>query len=122
MKTPNPDHPITVSPLPGSVSVKFKGVLVAQSDHALELREAGHSPVIYIPRSDIRNQHYARTDHQTHCPYKGEAHYFSLKANDETAINAVWTYEEPYTAVSEIKGHVAFYSNQVTFETTAAKG
>jgi uncharacterized protein (DUF427 family) len=116
MKIPGPDHPITLSPLPGSVTVHFKGARVAQSNQALELKEASYPPVIYIPRSDISIEHYVRTEHRTHCPYKGDAQYFSLSANGETAENAVWTYEEAYPSVKEIEGHVAFYPDKVTLD------
>ncbi|WP_397452242.1 DUF427 domain-containing protein [Pseudomonas sp. NA-150] len=120
MKTPGPDHPITITPFQGRVTVRFKGVMVAQSDKALTLKESSYPEVFYIPRADIQMEHYARTEHQTHCPYKGDANYFSLNAAGETAENAVWTYEDTYPAVAQIKGHVAFYANQVTFETEAA--
>ncbi|MDD1966699.1 DUF427 domain-containing protein [Pseudomonas putida] len=116
MKTPGPDHPITIAPLRGRVTVQFKGVRVAQSDKALELKEAQYPAVIYVPRSDISMEHYEITDHRTHCPYKGDASYFSLKANGESAENAVWSYEQPFPAVKEIAGHVAFYPDKVTIE------
>ena len=116
MKVPGPDHPITVSPLKGRVTVQFKGVRVAQSDNALELKEAQYPAVIYIPRSDISIEHYVRTQHRTHCPYKGDASYFSLTANGESAENAVWTYEDAYPSVKDIEGHVAFYPDKVDID------
>ncbi|MFK3795247.1 MULTISPECIES: DUF427 domain-containing protein [unclassified Pseudomonas] len=116
MKIPGPDHPISITPAKGRVTVQFKGVRVAQSDKALELKEANYPPVIYVPRSDISMEHYQSTDHRTHCPYKGDASYFSLVANGESAENAVWTYEEAYPSVKAIEGHVAFYPDKVTLE------
>lgn len=117
MKTPDYSHPITITPCKGRVSVLFKDTLVARSDHALLLEEAKYPAVIYIPRSDIRIEHYVRTEHQTHCPYKGDANYFSLDIHGQRSQNAVWTYEHPYRAVAQIKDHVAFYPDRVTFET-----
>lgn len=116
MKIPGPDHPISITPVRGRVTVQFNGVRVAQSDKALELKEANYPPVIYVPRSDISMEHYQSTDHRTHCPYKGDASYFSLVANGESAENAVWTYEEAYPSVKAIEGHVAFYPDKVTLE------
>jgi uncharacterized protein (DUF427 family) len=116
MKTPGLDHPITITPLKGRVTVQFKGVLVAQSDNAMQLQEASYSPVIYIPRSDILIEHFQSTEHRTHCPYKGDASYFSLSANGESAENAVWSYEKAYPSVKQIEGHVAFYPNKVSIE------
>lgn len=120
IKTPGPDHPITITPFQGRVTVRFKDVIVAQTEKALQLKESTYPAVLYIPRADIRTERYTRTEHQTHCPYKGDAHYFSLNADGHTAENAVWTYEDPYPAVAEIKDHVAFYGDKVTFETEGA--
>ena len=52
-----------------------------------------------------------RTDHSTYCPYKGDCSYFSIRG--ERARNAVWSYENPYGAVAEIKDHLAFYPDRV---------
>jgi uncharacterized protein (DUF427 family) len=120
MKIPGPDHPITISPVQGRVTVKFHGVVVAQTDKALQLEEARYPAVFYIPRSDIRAERYTRTEHQTHCPYKGDASYYSLEAEGVVAENAVWTYDEAYPSVAEIQDHVAFYPDKVTFDVEAA--
>lgn len=122
MKIPGPNHPISVSPFHGRVTVHFNGVVVAQTEKALMLEESTHPPTFYIPRSDIRLERYTRTEHHSYCPYKGDAHYFSLNAEGHSAENAVWTYEDPYPAVVEIKEHVAFYPDQVTFQTEGVQG
>jgi uncharacterized protein (DUF427 family) len=114
MKTPGPDHPITITPLEGTVSVQFKGTQVAQSSKALQLQESSYPPVIYIPLSDVSIEHYEKTAHQSHCPYKGDASYYSLNAGGQTAQNAVWSYEHAYPAVKDIEGHVAFYADKVS--------
>ena len=116
MKLPGPDHPIAITPAKGRVVVHFHGTVVADTKAALELKEASYPPVIYIPRADAHLEHYARTEHHTTCPYKGEASYFSLVAEGKRAENAVWTYETPYPAMAEIKEYVAFYPNQVRIE------
>ena len=110
MKIPGPDHPITITPFKGRVTVLFKGAVVAQTDNALSLKEASYPEVFYIPRSDIRVEHYERTAHQTHCPYKGQASYYSVKGGPE---NAIWTYENPYEEMLAIKDLLAFYPNKV---------
>jgi uncharacterized protein (DUF427 family) len=109
MKIPGPDHPITIMPTSGRVVVKAGGKTVADSRAALTLQEASYPPVQYIPRADADMSLLTRTDHTTHCPYKGDASYYSLPG----AENAVWTYETPYPAVAEIAGHLAFYPNRV---------
>jgi uncharacterized protein (DUF427 family) len=112
-KIPGPDHPIAIQPSLDRVEVAFAGRTVAASANALTLREARYPPVQYIPKSDVRMELLTPTAHKTHCPYKGDASYFSIKVDDRTAENAVWCYEQPYDAVSEIAGHVAFYPDRV---------
>jgi uncharacterized protein (DUF427 family) len=113
VKTPGPDHPITVEPNPRRVVVTFGGRVVADTRRALTLREAAYPAVQYIPRADVDMDLLERTTHATYCPYKGDCAYYSIASGDQRADNAVWTYEAPYPAVSEIKDHLAFYPNKV---------
>ena len=113
MKLPSADHPITVTPTAGRVQVKFGGRVVANSTRAITLKEASYPPVQYIPREDAQMAFFQSTAHTTHCPYKGEASYLSLKVGDKAADNAVWSYVAPYPAVKEIAGHLAFYPDRV---------
>jgi uncharacterized protein (DUF427 family) len=113
MKLPGPDHPITIEPNPKRVRVVFNGRVVADSARALTLREASLRPVQYIPRADADMSLLARTAHASHCPYKGDAAYYSLRVDGRTADNAVWTYETPYSAMAAITEHLAFYPDRV---------
>lgn len=110
---PGPEHPITVEPTKARVVVKAGGHVVADSRNALTLQEASYPAVQYIPRADTDFSVLERTSHETYCPYKGDASYYSLVAGDVKAENVIWTYEAPYEAVSLIKDHVAFYPNAV---------
>ncbi len=116
MKVPGPDHPITIAPAEKRVRVRFGGKVVADSTRALTLKEASYPPVYYIPRADADMSLLQATERSTHCPYKGDASYFSIAAGAETADNAVWSYQQPFPAMAEIKDHLAFYPNKVTFE------
>ena len=113
MKLPGPDHPITIEPTQKRVRVVFNGRVVADSTRALTLREASLRPVLYIPRADADMSLLARSTNASHCPYKGDAAYYSLSVDGRTAENAVWTYETPYSAVAPIKEHLAFYPDRV---------
>jgi uncharacterized protein (DUF427 family) len=113
MKIPGLDHPITVTPTDEHVVVKAGDRVIAETDNALTLQESTYPAVQYVPLGDVDPAVLERTSHATYCPYKGEASYYSLVLDGETKKNAVWTYETPYDAVSEIAGHVAFYPNQV---------
>jgi len=116
VKIPGPDHPITIEPAGGRVVVRDGDRVVADTRDALVLKEASYPAVFYIPRADADMASLRRTEHHTHCPYKGEASYYSLPGNEERAINAIWTYEEPHEAVSSIRGHLAFYPDRVRIE------
>jgi uncharacterized protein (DUF427 family) len=113
MKTPGPDHPITIERNPSRVVVTLAGKVIADTVDAVTLREAHYPPVHYIPRRDVDMAALERTQHSTYCPYKGSASYYSIPAGGERSVNAIWTYEEPYEAVAAIRDHVAFYRDRV---------
>ena len=113
IKIPGPDHPITVERNPARVVVTLGGRVIADTRDALTLREASYPAVQYIPRKDADMSLLARTDHSSHCPYKGDASYFSIPSGGERSRNAVWTYESPHAAVAAIKGRLAFYPDRV---------
>jgi uncharacterized protein (DUF427 family) len=112
-RIPGPDHPIDIAPTQSRVVVRLAGRVIADTRDALTLREASYPPVQYIPRKDIDMSLFERTAHESYCPYKGEAAYYSVPAGGERAINAAWTYEAPYEAVAEISEHLAFYPDRV---------
>jgi uncharacterized protein (DUF427 family) len=105
IKLPNPDHPISIECNPGRVVVSVAGRVMADTRNALTLREADYPPVQF---SQLK-----RTDHTTYCPYEGDCNYYSVPTGGKKSVNAVWTYENPYPAVAQIKGHVAFYPDRV---------
>ncbi len=113
MKVPGPYHPITISRNGRRVQVRFAGRVIAGTTRALTLKEAHYPPVHYIPRADADMSALTRTAHHTHCPYKGEASYFTVDVDGRTAENAVWSYEQPFPAVAEIREYLAFYPNRV---------
>jgi uncharacterized protein (DUF427 family) len=110
---PGPDHPITIEASPSRIVVKVGGRIVADTARALTLKEASYPGVDYIPREDVDMTLLERSDLKTYCPYKGECSYYSIPAGDEKSVDAVWTYEDPYASVSQIKGHLAFYRDRV---------
>jgi uncharacterized protein (DUF427 family) len=113
LKLPGPDHPITIAPAGARIRVSFAGKVVADTTRALILEEANHAPVFYIPREDADMSAFSRSEHRTYCPYKGHAGHFTLDVSGQRAENAAWTYEQPYPAVREIEGRLAFYPKRV---------
>jgi uncharacterized protein (DUF427 family) len=112
---PGPDHPITVEPFSSHVVVRSGSTVIAETDRALELREAAYPPVLYVPLEDV-DPHYVRPNElHTWCPYKGEASYYDIVESDAGTdlAAAVWYYDDPFPAVASIQGHVAFYADRV---------
>jgi uncharacterized protein (DUF427 family) len=113
VKLPGADHPISIQRNPARVVVSVAGRVVADTRNAVTLREAEYPSVQYIPSQDVDFSQLERTDHVTYCPYKGDCNYYSVPAGGEKSVNAVWSYENPFPAVAQIRGHVAFYPQRV---------
>ena len=109
---PTSEHPITVTPTGRRVVVRVGGEVIADTHNALTLQESNYPAVQYIPMSDVVADRLRRSDTSTYCPFKGDAGYYDVRTGAETVADAVWTYAEPYPAVAEIAGHVAFYPNK----------
>src|SRR5436309_1933081 len=103
---PGPDHPITVRANPRRVIVTAGGRIVANTANALTLQEAHYPAVQYIPMADVDQSQLEPSDTESHCPYKGDASYFSIPSAGTAAQDALWVYESPYEAVAQIKNHV----------------
>ena len=115
-----PKHRLATRPAGVRVQVKLKGELIADTRDAVALEETpeGHvvAPVVYyIPRKDVKMDRLVRTSHTTHCPFKGDASYFSIENGPE---NAVWSYERPYDEMTAIGELLAFYPDK--FETVTS--
>ncbi len=113
IRIPGPDHPIAIEANSERVTVIVAGRVIADTVNALTLREASYPPVHYIPRADVDMSLLESTDHLTHCPYKGDASYFSIPVGGARSANAVWSYEDPHAAVAVIRDHLAFYPDRV---------
>jgi uncharacterized protein (DUF427 family) len=121
-RDPGPDHSITLEPFAPHVVVRSGTTVIAETDRALELREAAYPEVLYIPLEDVDPRHIQPNELHTWCPYKGEASYYDIVQTDATIHGdvdgpdltaAVWYYPDPFPAVAAIQGHVAFYADRV---------
>ena len=111
--TPAPH--IKTAPAGGTMRVTCNGELIAESREALAMNEGSYPRVYYFPRQDVKMERLVRTSHKTHCPFKGDASYFSVVGGAE---NAVWSYEQPYDEMAPIKGLLAFYPDKVEIAVT----
>ena len=96
-------------PVSATVKVELGGEIVAQSKNAQVMYELGHAPVFYIPRADVRGELLSDSDHHSHCPYKGDAGYLSVRAGGVTSENAIWYYDQPYDEMRHLRGLLGFY-------------
>ena len=110
---PSERHPISIAPHPARVIVSRGHRVIVDTRAALRLEEASYPAVLYVPREDADLTLLEPSDHTTYCPYKGEASYFDIRAGDEPARNAVWSYECPHDAMAAIAKHLAFYPHHV---------
>jgi len=115
-----PQHRVETRPASVHVRVMYEGELIADTREAVALHESTGegkktvAPVVYyIPRKDVRMDRLVRSSHSTHCPFKGDASYFSVVGGPE---NAVWSYESPYDEMLAIKERLAFYPDKFQVE------
>lgn len=84
-------HRITTHPCDRRIRVELSGQVLAESDRAVALDETGLPTRYYLPRDDVRIDLLAPSDTTSHCPFKGDATYFSA----DGAKDAFWVYEAP---------------------------
>ncbi|MGH3786644.1 MAG: DUF427 domain-containing protein [Pseudonocardiaceae bacterium] len=104
-----PAHRLLFEPFPRRVRAVFGGETVLDTTSGMLLHESNLLPQLYLPREDVRADLLIRTDHRTHCPFKGDASYWSVAANGHTADNAVWSYLDPLPDAGWLRDHVALY-------------
>lgn len=115
------DNVITIRPFGSRVRITAAGHTLAESDDALMLSESGYAPVCYVPAGDVRRDLLQRSAQKTHCPYKGDATYWTLDSGEDRLENIAWSYEAPLQGVAKIKGYFAFYPNRAKIETAGRK-
>lgn len=104
-----PDYQIRFEPTARRIRVAFNGEIVADTRRAMLMLETRHLPVYYLPLDDIRADVLTPTDHHTHCPFKGDARYWTVTVGERTAENALWAYPDPFREAPDLRGHAAFY-------------
>jgi uncharacterized protein (DUF427 family) len=115
-KLRDPYHRVDVRPSSRRVRVIANGEVVAESNSPMALFETGIGLRFYLPRGDVRTDLLAPTKTRTVCPYKGRAHWSSLKAGGETLEDAAWAYPEPLEGCHAVRDHIAFYGESIAVE------
>ena len=105
----HPGYRLELIPCTKRVRVKFSGETIVDSTDAALMLEGNYVPVYYFPWQDSKAKFAEKTAHRSHCPFKGDASYWTLKAGGKSAENAVWGYESPYDEAHQLAGRVALY-------------
>jgi uncharacterized protein (DUF427 family) len=108
-----PKHRLLFEPFPRRVRAVFAGEVVLDTRRGMLLHESAHLAQLYVPEGDVRAELLEPTDHTTHCPFKGDASYWSVRVGDRVAENAVWGYPTPLEEADWLKGYQAFYAKRM---------
>lgn len=111
-----PGYRIDLVSCAGVGRVLHQGQVVAESDSCLLVHESEHDSRLYFPEAAVDWAQLQPSDHETVCPFKGSASYWSLPAGEAPLENVVWTYREPMTEVAGLKGYVSFDTDQLQVE------
>lgn len=109
----DPNHRIVIEETDRRVVVSVGGVEIANSNRPLLLQEGDYPATCYIPVADVRMDLLEQTDLVTHCPYKGDASYWTIRAGEQVLENGVWGYLEPLAECPQSRGYLAFYADRV---------
>lgn len=104
---------VVLRPAGHRIRAMFGGRAVADSSRVLVMQETRLPSVFYFPRTDVDMKLLTKTAHRTHCPFKGDASYWTLNVGGTSVENAAWSYEDPYDEASEVKEYLAFRWNTV---------
>jgi len=107
---PEPGQALYIEQTPKRIRVEVGGEVIADSTRAMMLHESGLQPVYYFPPADVRHEYLEDSDRHTHCPKKGDASYYTIKAGGEVVEAGAWYYPEPIDgAPPMLKDAIAFY-------------
>ena len=102
-----PVQKLLFTAFPRRLRATFAGSTIVDSERAMLLHESNIFPVVYFPIDDLTTDLLTKTEHTTHCPYKGDASYWTVTVGDTVAENAIWGYETPIEGTSWLAGYVA---------------
>jgi uncharacterized protein (DUF427 family) len=108
-----PAHKLLLTDFPRRVRATFGGEVVLDTSAGRLLHESNLLPVLYVPETDMDERLLEPTDHSTHCPFKGNASYWTVRSGDRVAENAVWAYVEPLDEADWLRGLRAVYFDRM---------
>jgi len=109
------DH-IRITKATGTWVIRAGGAVLGETKNALELAEGDYPPVIYFPPEGVATAFLEPSQTTSHCPWKGDASYYSIQTKSVLIKDAAWAYESPLETMERIQGHLAFFPEKVTVE------
>ncbi|GGD45094.1 DUF427 domain-containing protein [Erythrobacter arachoides] len=94
-----------------TVSARWNGKEIARSDDTVVV-EGNH----YFPRSDVREDLLVPSDTTSHCPWKGDASYYSVRGGQDVNTDAAWFYPQPKDQAEAIRDRIAFWKGVEVIE------
>lgn len=107
-------YELRYEPCSKRVRVEFNGTWIADTMRAVVLHETRQPAAHYIPKEDIRMDLLRQSTHHSHCPFRGDASYWSLELDGQRVENAAWSYDAPFRGAEAIRGHLSFYRSKVS--------
>jgi uncharacterized protein (DUF427 family) len=104
---------VDILPSSRHVRIELDGVTVAESTKPRLLFETGLPVRYYLPKTDVRMELLAPTETTSHCPYKGQAEYWSVTIGETVHTDVAWSYRTPLPESQKIAGLVCFYTDRL---------
>ena len=108
------EYELRFEPSPRRMRVELDGVRLADSTRALVLHETRLAPAYYFPREDVRFALFEKSQRVWHCPFKGDASYWHVRAGDRLIEDAAWSYDEPYAEAAQLRECLSFDRERVS--------
>lgn len=112
----DPRKRIDITPSSARVRILLEGETVAESHRPVLLFETGLATRYYLPKLDVRQELLQPSARVTYCPYKGEAHYYSLRLGETLLEDVLWHYRYPTLEAAPIAGLLCFYQERIAVE------
>jgi len=104
---------VDIVPSSRHVRVEIGGVTIAETEKPTLLFETGLPTRYYVPKTHVRMDLLTATESVSHCPYKGDAEYWSLRLGEEVIEDVAWSYRTPLPESQKIAGLLSFYPEKV---------
>jgi len=99
-----PAHKLVMTPFPRRVRAEVDGEVVLDSERGMLLHETAILPRLYVPLDDVRGELLEPSDTSTHCPFKGDASYWSVRVGARVVRDVFWGYESPNPEAAWLPG------------------